>query len=267
MWTYIWIIILVSISWLIGTWLVAEEATPWDTLYTVKTNVNQEIKEFMTFSQEAKAQLQLNLMAERIEEKLELNQEWELTAEINNMLNSQISTRSSNYITIREGIENNQDNSWELQDLEERFNYLNQINQEINTNFSWNTNTWSKNVDIDLENNNNNNNVQKNQNWILDWAIDVDLNLGDLEPNNDSESNQTWEINNSTTGSTNMEWSIEWNIDSQINLQNNWVNLKDKSKINLDWNLEWNLNLKTSYINSKYHVDNVNWYISVISRL
>lgn len=73
-----------------GTSYAAEGAVPGDFLYTVKTEVNENVKSAFAISNEAEAKLQARLAEERLEEAEELAARGELTAEASADISSRV---------------------------------------------------------------------------------------------------------------------------------------------------------------------------------
>jgi hypothetical protein len=78
-----------------GTSYAAEGAVPGDFLYTVKTEVNENVKSAFAVSNEAEAKLQARLIEERLKEAEELAVEGKLTAQAS----ADISSRLQNHYT------------------------------------------------------------------------------------------------------------------------------------------------------------------------
>lgn len=64
-----------------GASVAAENALPGDLLYSIKVNVNEEVKTFFAFSEEAKAKAEAKIAEERLEEAAKLVAESRLNAE------------------------------------------------------------------------------------------------------------------------------------------------------------------------------------------
>lgn len=75
-----------------GTSYAAEGAVPGEFLYTVKTEVNENVKSAFAVSNEAEASLQARLAEERLHEAEELAVRGELTAEVSADINSRLKT-------------------------------------------------------------------------------------------------------------------------------------------------------------------------------
>jgi len=78
-----------------GTTFAAEGAVPGDFLYTIKTEVNENVKSAFAISSEAEARLQARLVEERLEEAEELAVRGELTAEASADLSARIQTHTN----------------------------------------------------------------------------------------------------------------------------------------------------------------------------
>lgn len=76
------ILLIIALAIAGGSSVAAENALPGDLLHLVKVNVNEEIKTFFAFSEEAKAKAETKIAGERLEEAAELAAEGRLNAEI-----------------------------------------------------------------------------------------------------------------------------------------------------------------------------------------
>lgn len=77
---FIAIIISITIILWWGASIASESSLPWEFLYLVKTNINEPIKEALTFWAKSDAELDIELIQERIDEKNKLEISGNLTA-------------------------------------------------------------------------------------------------------------------------------------------------------------------------------------------
>lgn len=122
------------------TSIMAENATPPDKLYWIKTGINEDIKEFLSPGNVRKAKLQLDLIKERVNEKEELIKNYRFTSSSINTINSKIEKHVTKFMEYTQKVQIN----WQQEDyqiLQTRFNSLMNENTYIDSIFQENSNT------------------------------------------------------------------------------------------------------------------------------
>ncbi len=84
----------ISILFAGGASFAAESSLPWDMLYGIKVNINEQIQSAFTFWAEAEAELQISRVEERIEERNTLEAQWNLNSELDAQIAAQILAHS-----------------------------------------------------------------------------------------------------------------------------------------------------------------------------
>lgn len=119
--------------------MIAEYATPNDKLYWVKTWINEDIKFFLSMWDAKKAQLQLDLIEERMNEKDKLIKNNTLNTWSINIINWKIEEHTTKFMEYAQKVQTD----WKQEDyqnLQNRFNDILYNDSRIDTN---SINTWS----------------------------------------------------------------------------------------------------------------------------
>lgn len=229
----------ISLAW--GTSFAANSSLPWDLLYNVKVNINENVKSAFTFWAENEAELQLEFINNRIEEKNQLKAEWKLDTDLESKIaigilnykkdfekeNEKLKEKNKNYISIE--LENKLNNTLKA-------NWLNLLNLENTINLNWkvknNENSIEGNWNIEVEVKN------KSKDWFLKIKIDswIDENINsDIELENNSKIEiDTW-INNNWL--LKIENWLEADIEIETWLEKNWL-------LDIENNLKWFSSIK-----------------------
>lgn len=143
------IIALLTLTFAGGTTLAAETSLPWDVLYPVKIYINENIKSALAIWSENEAQLQLNLIEDKLHEKEELKAKWKLDIKAENEIEDQIQEHKDTYEKERIKLKKNNKTEATVK-LEAKLNKL--LEKLILSTNSGATIEISNNGDIKIEN-------------------------------------------------------------------------------------------------------------------
>ena len=87
---FVKIITALSIFLVAWTSIEAQNSLPWDLLYPIKININESVQTALTFWIQNQAELQLDYIDKRLQEKQELKNQWKLTFTIESDIDKKI---------------------------------------------------------------------------------------------------------------------------------------------------------------------------------
>ena len=240
MW-YIGVLIVLSISGMFWTSVVAQDAVPGDSLYAFKLNVNEKVADMLSISSQDEAEFQLELAEERLNEKIKLASQNKLDVSISASLDNKIDTHLQNYLALEstikaeenidenqseENVEENTEVKADLIEMKDQYNAIIAANNSINVNTNLDVNIGSNNEENTSETENSTQlnssgflktptlDLNSNVDAVIESSVNGTTNLTENVIEGMNELDIDAKIMNSTN--TNSELSGESNIDTEV---------------------------------------------------